>query len=166
VFGGGGALAVGRMHLGVEYAQGTMGPRGEGVLARSLVDARLDLGVRIAEWLTAQVGAHARGRATSDGAVGGVERWLWGEARARVSTPIVGRAVLGELAFWRAVALGMNVPQGGGSGQGGEAGLRLQLPGHPVWFRITYAVDQIRVSAVGRRDTLDGVTLVTGVSFR
>lgn len=163
VLGGGATLAAGRVHLELRYAEGVLEPRDAGSLERSFVDARAAVGVHATEWLTAQLGMHARARALPTSSGG--ERWLWGEVRTRVSAPLVGPMVRGDMEVWRAFGLKMD-DVGRGSGQGGEAGLTLRLPGQRVWLRMAYTFDQIHVPAAGRWDTFDGVTLATGVSLR
>src|SRR3989449_3799157 len=57
---GQGALVMGRVELIVRYLQGTLNPDGGSAARRELVEGTVLLGVRAVDWLTLEVGPHAR----------------------------------------------------------------------------------------------------------
>jgi hypothetical protein len=163
VLGGLVTARLGTFELEGRYLQGALQPQDDVSPRRDLVQGQLVLGYHATPWLSAHTGARARAYVTS----AGTERWLVWLLGARVESPIVGTTVRGHVALWRALALSANVgSEVGRSGRGGEAGVTLQLPSRPVWFRLAYGIDQNAVRGAARRETVEEFTLTVGVQRR
>jgi hypothetical protein len=153
----------GPFELEGRYVQGVLQPQDDVSPRRDFVQGQLVLGYRAAPWLSAQAGPRARSYITT----AGTERWLVWLLGVRVESPIVGTTVRGHVALWRALALSANVGSDAGrSGRGGDAGVTLQLPSRPVWFRLAYGIDQNAVQGAARRETVEEFTLTVGVQRR
>jgi hypothetical protein len=159
---GEGALAMGRLQLTVSYLQGTLNPDGAVGASRTLVEGTVLLGVRALDWLTLETGPHARAYTLS----AATERWLFWELRARAATAFVGSAVQGYTELWRVVAADVNVPEAFGHAQGGEAGMVLRLARAPLEGRIGYRIDHAVLGGGTRLETVDGVVIGVGLSWR
>ena len=158
---GAGALALGRVQLAASYLQGTLNPEGSGV-PRDLVEGTVMLGVRPLAWLTLEAGPHAR----AYGLPGGTQRWLFWELRARAASAFVGSAVRGYAELWRAVAADANVPEPFDHAQGGEAGMIVRLARAPLEGRVAYRIDHAVLGGGTRLETVDGVVIGVGLSWR
>lgn len=161
---GEGSLAVGRLSLVVSYLQGTLNPPatpGAGA-SRDLVEGTVLFGVHPNDWLTLAAGPHARAYTLGGG--GGTQRWLFWELRARAATVFVGTAVRGYAELWRTVAGDANVPEPFSHATGGEAGMIMHLARSPLEARVAYRIDNAVLQ--GRAETVDGVLLGLGVSWR
>jgi hypothetical protein len=153
----------GRFEVDGRYLQGVLHPQDGSSARRDLVQGELMLGYGATPWLALQTGARARTYITS--AI--TERWLVWSLGVRAETPIVGPAVSGHVALWRALASGANVGSDeGGASRGGDAGITLLLPGRPWWVRLAYAIDRSVVDGAGRRETVEELTLTVGVRPR
>jgi hypothetical protein len=159
---GEGALALGRFQLGVSYLQGRLNPDGAVGAPRDLVEGTVMLGARALPWLTLETGPHARAYTLS----AGTQRWLFWELRARAATAFVGSAVQGYAELWRAVAANANVPEPFDHAQGGEAGMVVRLARAPVEGRIGYRIDHAVLGGGTRTETVDGVVIGVGLSWR
>ena len=163
---GQGALAIRRLKLTVSYLQGTLDPDGALGASRPLVEGTVLLGVRALDWLTLETGPHARAYTLT----GGTERWLFWELRACAATAFVGSTVRGYAELWRVVAADVNVPESFDHAQGGQAGMILRLGRSPLDARVGYRIDHAVLHAVpggGKRlETVDGVVIGVGVSWR
>lgn len=162
-FGVQGALTVGRVVLGVSYAQGNLRPDGGSAPARTLVEGRVLLGVHPLGWLTLKGGPHARAYVLS---AGGTERWLFWELRGRAATAFVGSAVKGYVELWRAIAADANVPEPFDHAQGGEAGMTVRLSRAPVEARVAYRIDRAVLGGGSRAETVEGVVIEVGLARR
>jgi hypothetical protein len=160
VLGGLVTAQLGAFDVEGRYLQGALQPQDDMSPRRELVQGQLVLGYHATPWLSAHTGARARAYITPTG----TERWLVWLLGARVESPIVGTTVRGHVALWRALALSANVGSDvGRAGRGGEAGVTLQLPSRPVWFRLAYGIDQSAVRGAARRETVEEFTLSVGV---
>jgi hypothetical protein len=161
---GEGILSLGRLSLGVSYLQGKLDPAGvAGVgTSRDLVEGTVLLGVRPAAWLTLEGGPHARAYTLT----GGTQRWLFWELRARAATAFVGSAVRGYVELWRAVSADANVPEPFDHAQGGEVGMLLRLARAPLEARVGYRIDRAVLGGGSRVETVDGVVIGAGLSWR
>ena len=156
---GEGTLAMRRLQLTASYLQGTLNPDGGFGASRDLVEGTVLLGVRTLDWLTLEAGPHARAYTL----VGGTQRWLFWELRARAATAFVGSAVRGYAALWRVVAADVNVPESFDHAQGGEAGMILRLARAPLEGRLGYRIDHAVLGGGTRLETVDGVVIGVGV---
>jgi hypothetical protein len=146
----------GRFEVEGRYLQGSL-------QARDLVQGQLAVRYDATPWLAARTEARARAYV----APAGTERWVTWLVGLRVEAPLVSSTVRGDVGLWRALALSANVGStDGASGRGGEAGLTLQLPNRPVWFRLAYAIDRSAIAGAARRETLEEFTLTVGVQRR
>ena len=159
---GEGALSIGRLQLTVSYLQGTLDPDGALGASRPLVEGTVLLGVRALDWLTLETGPHARAYTLP----GGTERWLFWELRARAATAFVGSAVRGYAELWRVLAADVNVPESFDHASGGEAGMILRLSRAPLEGRLGYRVDHAVLVGGTRKETVDGVVIGVGFSWR
>lgn len=159
---GQGALAMGRFELSASYLQGTLNPDGGTATARDLVEGTVRLGVRALDWLTLEIGPHARAYTLS----GGTQRWLFWELRARAAREFVGSTVRGYAELWRAISADANVPEPFDHAQGGEVGMVLRLARAPVTARIGYRIDHAVLGGGTRLETVDGVVIGIGLSGR
>ncbi len=163
VLGGLATLRFGRLDVEGRYLQGVLQPQDGLSPRRDFVQGQLALGFHATPWLVAQTAARARAYVTP----AGTERWVVWLAGARVETPLVGTTVRGELGLWTALALSANVGSTQGrEGRGGDAGVTLQLPSRPWWFRLGYGIDRNTVSGAGRRETVEEFTVTVGVQRR
>jgi len=153
----------GKFELEGRYLQGVLQPQDDASPRRDLVQGQLVLGFRATPWLSAHTGPRARSYITP----AGTERWLVWLLGGRVESPIVGTTVRGHVELWRALALSANVGSDvGRTGRGGDAGVTVQPPGGPVWFRLAYGIDQNAVRGAARRETVEEFTLTVGVRRR
>src|SRR5881628_2090159 len=159
---GQGALAMGRVELSVSYLQGTLNPDGGSAAGRDLVEGTVLLGVRALDWLTLETGPHARAYTLA----GSTQRWLFWELRARAAREFVGSTVRGYAELWRAISADANVPEPFDHAQGGEVGMVLRLARAPVTARIGYRIDHAVLGGGTRKETVDGVVIGVGVSWR
>jgi len=156
VLGGLGSARFGRFEVEGRYLQGALD-------SRDLVQGQLAVRYDATSWLTAQTAARARAYVTP----AGTERWVVWLLGVRVATPLVGSTVRGDVGMWSALALSANVGSSQGrGGRGGEAGVTLQVPSRPWWFRLAYGIDRSTVTGAGRRETVEEFTLTVGVRRR
>jgi len=159
---GQGGLMLGRFELSVSYLQGTLNHDGGTAAARDLAEGTVLLGVRPRDWLTLEIGPHARAYTLA----ASTQRWLFWELRARAATAFVGSAVRGYAELWRAVAADVNVPESFDHAQGGEAGMIVRLARAPLEGRIGYRIDHAVLGGGTRLETVDGVVIGVGVRWR
>jgi len=148
--------------IDVAYTQGRLSADTGSAVPRALVDGSLFATYRPVPWLALKTGPHVRTYA----ATGGTERWMLWEGRAHADAPLLDGEwqAYGEL--WVALASSVNVTPGSGGARGAEAGLTLKLPQSPVWARLAYAVDQMRLKSDARTESLQSVALTLGFGGR
>lgn len=159
VFGGQAALEFGRVGLDLSYVQGRVNPDGGGT-GFDVIEGRVRLAVRPAEWLTLSAGPQAR----SYGLVTGTQRWVFWEVGARASSAFIGRAARGYVELWRSVATSVNVPEPFDHAQGGEAGMLVHFSGAPFEVRLGYRLDHAVLGGGTRRETVEGVVVALGLA--
>jgi len=159
---GEGALAMGRVALSISYLQGSLNHDGGTAAARDLVEGTVRLGVRALDWLTLEAGPHGRAYTLA----GSTQRWLFWELRVRAARPFIGSAVQGYAELWRAVAADANVPEPFDHAQGGEAGMIVRLARAPFEGRLGYRIDHAVLGGGTRLETVDGVVIGVGLSWR
>jgi len=148
--------------IDVAYAQGRLSADTGSAVPRALVEGSVLATYRPVPWLALKTGPHVR----AFSATGGTERWMLWEGRAHADAPLLDGEwqAYGEL--WVALASSVNVTPGAGGARGAEAGLTLKLPRSPVWARLAYAVDQMRLKNDARTESLQSVALTLGFGGR
>jgi hypothetical protein len=148
--------------IDVAYAQGRLSADTGSAVPRALVEGSVFATYRPVPWFALKTGPHVRAFA----ATGGTERWMLWEGRAHADAPLLDGEwqAYGEL--WVALASSVNVTPGAGGARGAEAGLTLKLPRSPVWARLAYAVDQMRLKNDARTESLQSVALTLGFGGR
>jgi len=96
------------------------------------------------------------------------QRWVLWQLRGRFDAPIYDSeesavAIRGFAQGWASVNSEVNVANHLDSVRGGEAGIIVRL-GAPVALRMTYAIDEARLSGGRRRDTVETISLALGLS--
>jgi hypothetical protein len=155
---GQGTLGQGPLRLGLAYREGNLGADNP-VNDRTLVEGKVQLGLRLARWVLVEAGPIIRAYVTP----GGTERWRLWEARARFEAQIAGPTVMTYVGVAR--VLGANLT-GYGHGQSGDAGLTLRLGRSPLCAQLGYWVNQSSLSAGLRVETLQGISIALGVALR
>jgi hypothetical protein len=158
MLGGEGRLRFGPVRIHAEYWQGTVDPDSGAATSRDVVEGQLLLGVRPWAWLTLRVGPHARAYVTP----AGTQRWLMWETQIRLEPVLVPGRVHGYLDVWRVAGASVNVPEAFSDGAGGAAGMVVQLARSPLWGRLGYGIERIRLGG-GRSESVDRLTLTVGI---
>jgi hypothetical protein len=161
-FGGEGRAALGPVGLAVGYWQGHLSADAGPAQSEDVVEGKVLLTVQPVHWLTFGVGPFARAYTTS----AGTERWFTWRVQARADGVIVPAVVRGYAELWAVASTSVNVVQPFSSGQGGEVGMRIYPPRWPVWLRLGYGIEQIKLGSGSRLDTVDRLTLGVGYSGR
>ncbi|MGH7501953.1 MAG: hypothetical protein ACREL7_09370 [Longimicrobiales bacterium] len=173
-----GRVTWNRLGLRAGYGQGPLDRTFVDFNDRQLVDAFTRLDVLVVEGL--ELGIAVRGRAYSAGspsgpgllrlAVGGgqqagVKRWLLWEIHGRYERRVLPE-LLGVYADgWLTRPLRVNPGEVYHGGRGGEVGLSVEPGAPPVTVRFGYAIDEIRIGSLGRRETVERVTLSIGYAI-
>jgi len=166
VLGGLATARFGKVEVEGRYLEGVLQPQDAASSRRDLVEGQLAVGFHATPWLATQTALRARTYVMPEGG-GGTERWLVWLLGVRVETPLVGTLVRGDVGLWGALAMSANVGSTDGrSGRGGDAGVTLQLPSRPLWFRLAYGIDRGSVAGAARRETVEEFTLTVGVQRR
>lgn len=160
--GGEGRFGLGPLGLNIGYWQGHLSPDQGPAQAEDVVEGKVLLTVQPMRWLTLGGGPYARAYTTS----AGTERWFTWRLQGRADGVIVPNAVRGYVELWAVASTTVNVVQPFSSGQGGEVGMRVYPPRWPVWLRLGYGIEQIRLGSGSRLDTVDRLTLGVGYSGR
>ena len=150
--------------LEASYAQGRLSA-GEGSgPSRSVVDGSLFVSTLPVPWLTLKAGPQLRAYV----APGGTERWVMWEFRARAETPIASPALSlrAHVEVWAALVSSVNADPGAAGARGGQAGMVMGLPRSPLWLRLSYAVDQVKMKDNARTEALEAVVLTIGLGGR
>jgi hypothetical protein len=137
--------------------QPLVGPGGQ----RDLVQGTLFVGARPWPWLELSAGPVVRAYVTDSAS----ERWVLWQARARVEAPIVAGSLASYAELWRTLASDVSLGPGAGRVQGGEAGVLYQPPQTRFWLRLAYRVDDARVGAMARSETVEAVLVSVGVGL-
>jgi hypothetical protein len=97
------------------------------------------------------------------------QRWVLWQLRGRIDAPIYDSeesavAIRGFAQGWASVSDEVNVSNHLDTVRGGEAGIVVRLAA-PVALRLSYAIDEARLSGGRRRDTVETVSLALGLSM-
>jgi hypothetical protein len=157
-----GVVAVWRVQLAINYAQGRVDPDGASEPGHDVVEASVLLGVKPLPWLTLEGGPHARSYAL----IGGTQRWLFWELRVRAEGAFIGSAGKGYVEVWRPVAASINVPEPFDHAQGAEAGMIIRLSRAPLELRLGYQIEHAVLGGGARLETVDGVVLAATLARR
>lgn len=159
------AFTTGRIvSLEASYAQGRLTASVGSGPSRTLVDGSVRAVAHPVPWLALKVGPHLRAYATS----GGTERWVLWEYRARAETPLVAPTLplRAYLELWTALASSVNAAPGAAGARGGAVGMVWRPPRSPLRLRLSYVVDQEKMSNGARTEALEAVVLTVGLGDR
>jgi hypothetical protein len=126
---------------------------------RDVAEGEALLGYKARPWLTVWFGPHARTFVVpgqSD------RRWLLWSGRVTARGTLFPGRVASFVELWQGVTGSLSRPSESVTGGGAEAGLDLRLARRPVWSRLAYRIEQGRANAVGRRETVEAITLTLG----
>jgi len=158
LLGGSGRLTYRALSLDLDYRQGSLQPAGGGI-SQEGVEGALLLGVSPRPWLTIRVGPHARTYV----APSGTQRWLMWELRGRAEGDLVpGTPLRGYVELWDVASADVNVTETLDSGRGGEGGMLFRVR-PPVWLRLSYGIEHLRLGSGARLETVD--RLFFGATF-
>ena len=156
VLGGEAVVTRGNLVARLRYGQGRVTNDTAG---RDVAEGEALLGYKARPWLTVWFGPHARTFVVpgqSD------RRWLLWSGRVTARGTLFPGRVASFVELWQGVTGSLSRPSESASGGGAEAGLDLRLARRPVWGRLAYRIEQGRANAVGRRETVEAVTLTVG----
>jgi hypothetical protein len=156
------SVEVGRLALALGYWQGRLNADPSGTQEQDVIDGYAFLMVRATPWLRVKGGAEARSYVTA----AGTEHWLFWQARLHAERTIVDPSVRGHIEVWRALSSEVNTPVTVDRAQGGEVGVTLLRALGPLWARLTYGIDDVRLNAGARRQTLEALAFTLGYGGR
>jgi hypothetical protein len=162
LFGGQTTVGLGPVRLAIGYAQGSLTSNSGPASNEDVVEGKVLLGVSPIHWFTISGGPVARAYTTP----AGTERWLTWRVQGRIEEELVPTTVQGYAELWFIASSNVNVVQPFTSGRGGDVGLRLAPASWPVWLRLGYGIEQIRLGDGSRVDTIDRLTFGLGYSRR
>ena len=160
--GASGAVGRGRLALALGYWQGRVDADPGGTEQQDVIDGYALLVLRAQPWLGVKVGTEARSYVTP----AGTERWVFWQARLRAERTIVDPSVRGYVEVWSALSTEVNTSESVDRAQGGEVGLTLLRALGPVWVRMAYGIDDVRLTGTERRQTLEVLALSVGYGGR
>lgn len=156
VFAGEGMATRGRFVARLRYGQGRVTNDTTG---RDIAEGEVLLGYKARPWLTVWVGPHARTFVVpgqSD------RRWLLWSGRVTARGTLFPGRVTSFVELWQGFTGSLSRPPGSVTGGGAEAGLDLRLARRPIWGRLGYRIEQGRAASIGRRETVEAITLTLG----
>ena len=154
-----GGLSVWKIRLEAQYLEGHLQQDSGSLGARDVVEGSVLLGVEPVGWLSVKSGVHARSYVTS----GGTERWVFWEGRVRAEAPLDGPLVRAYVEVWRVLSSDLTGTQSLDRGQGGQAGLIVTGSKVPLWARLGYGIEDVRLGAGARRETVETLVFAVGV---
>ena len=160
--GASGAVARGPVALALGYWQGGVDADPGGTQQQDVIDGYALLVLRAQPWLGVKVGAEARSYVTP----AGTERWVFWQARLRTERTIVDPSVRGHVEVWRALSTEVSTSGTVDRAQGGEVGLTLLRALGPLWVRMGYGIDDVRLTGSARRQTLEALAFSVGYGGR
>ena len=160
--GASGGVGRGPVALALGYSQGSVDANPGGTQQQDVIDGYALLVLRAKPWLGVKVGAEARSYVAPAGTV----RWVFWQARLRAERTIVAPSVRGHIEIWRAFSTDVNTAGTVDRAQGGEVGLTLQRALGPLWVRMAYGIDDVRLTGNGRRQTLEALAFSLGYGGR
>ncbi len=158
VVGGEGNLQLGPIGLTLGYVQGTLSPAGGGGVggvSQDVVEGKLLIALRPASWLSLQGGPQARAYVSA----GGTQRWLLWRVQARAEPELVPSRVRSFVALFQIVSADINLVEPFDVGRGGEVGVLARLGHSPLWARLGYGIEQVRLGGGARVETVERVTV-------
>ena len=161
-WGASGCVGLGRVALALGYWQGRVDADPGGTQQQDVIDGYALLVLRAQPWLGVKVGAEARSYVTP----AGTERWVFWQARLRAERTIVDPSVRGHVEVWRALSTEENAQGTVDRAQGGEVGLTLRRALGPLWVRMAYGIDDLRLIGTARRQTLEVLAFSVGYGGR
>lgn len=144
------------------YWQGGVDADPGGTQQQDVIDGYALLVLRAQPWLGVKVGAEARSYVT----LAGTERWVFWQARLRAERTIVDPSVRGHVEVWRALSTEVSTSGTVDRAQGGEVGLTLLRALGPLWVRMGYGIDDVRLTGSARRQTLEALAFSVGYGGR
>ena len=162
IFGGETRVGLGPVSLDLGYWQGSLTSDSGPASNEDVVEGKALLGVSPIHWFTISAGPFARAYTTP----AGTERWLTWRIQGRVEDELVPATVKGYAELWFVASSNVNVVQPFTSGRGGNVGLRLAPASWPVWLTLGYGIEQVRLGAGSRVDTVDRLSFGVGYSRR
>lgn len=166
-----GALALGRVTLGIRYGQASVS-QGTGVgtgNSLDVVDGEIILWVAPVRWGAIGLGPHARAFVEQ----GGTERWVLWELRARGTRRLIGDVLGAYLEGWAVPGASAPVTTSFNHGWGMEGGLRffrdelgLLVGRFPFQVQLRYRVEQQSVGDDGARETQGQFGIAVGIGRR
>jgi len=156
------SVEFGRVALELGYWQGRLGADPNGTQQQDVIDGYAMLVLRAAPWLRVKGGAQARSYVTA----AGTEHWLFWQARLRAERTIVDPSVRGHIEIWRALSTEVNTSVTVDRAQGGEVGVTLLHALGPLWARLAYGMDDVRLVGSARRQTLEALAFTIGYGGR
>ncbi|HJS44308.1 MAG TPA: hypothetical protein VJ755_12605 [Gemmatimonadales bacterium] len=151
-------VEFGRLALALGYWQGGLDAAPPGTQKQDVIDGYALLALRATSWLKVKGGAEARSYVTA----AGTEHWLFWQARLRAERMIVNPSIRGHVEIWRALSTEVNTPVTVDRAQGGEVGVTLRRALGPLWARLTYGIDDVRLVGSARRQTLEALAFTVG----
>jgi hypothetical protein len=158
---GEGTVWLGRVGVRAGYLEGRLGRQGT-LPRQKQVEGFALLAVMPIPGLLISGGPHARAFRGN----GITNRWVFWTLRTSYEVAILRPAVRGFGEAWGAVTGSSSVAEPFGSALGGSAGLLLELVEEKVALRLAYGIDESRLGAGRRRDTIENVTLGVGLRIR
>lgn len=155
-----GTVRFGRVIVDLAYLDGALSPGAAGLADQDVVDARVDVGVRMFGWLTLDGGPHERAYGTG----AATERWTQWELRSRADVPLIPGLVSGHLGLWRTVAVSGNAGEAVDYAQGGTAGVMLGPASAAYRVGLDYELDDTELGGGNDRAVLEAVVLHVGVA--
>ena len=152
LLGGEAGVAWGPVVLRVAYAEGRLTPDSVGLERRDHAVGHALAGLRLFSGLDVTVGPQARAYLRADAR----ERWVSWIVRAGLEAPIVAPWVRGYAVGWGVVSGAASVDGLFDRGRGGVAGLRIR-PGRVIGLRLEYSIEETRLAAPLRRETIEGL---------
>jgi hypothetical protein len=149
----------GRLIARLRYGQGHVS---SDTAARDVVQGEALVGYTARPWLQLWLGPRARtfvAPGLSD------RRWLFWTGGLGARGGIVPGRVDSFAELWLGFSGRLNRPAGSASGRGVELGLEATVPKRPLRLRLSYLVEQGRLSD-GRRDTVEAFSLAARYSLR
>lgn len=160
--GASGGVEFGRVALALGYWQGGLDAAPPGTQKQDVMDGYALLVLRATPWLKVKGGAEARSYVTA----AGTEHLMFWQARLRAERTIVDPSVRGHIEIWRALSTEVNTPVTVDRAQGGEVGVTLLRALGPLWARLAYGIDDVRLVGSARRQTLEALALTVGYGGR
>ena len=154
------ALRRGIVRMELEYREANLSAGAPVTMARDMSEGAVQFGIQPASLLYIAAGVHRRHFETAVGA----QRWTLWELTVRAQHTLVADLAHGYVEL-RPVLSGVTTAAGSwGSGLGGEAGLRVQLPGLPISLRLGYQIERYRLDDGGRTETTDGIAIALAIA--